>query len=105
MGRLALLRDRSPHFPVFPEFQGASYIQRYNLLCQRLVREQLYTTASVIASPRSAARDGVYVELDELTSLQTWTPPESLASGAHRAADDRWDALITVESAVAPALA
>ncbi len=66
------VRDRSPHFPVFPEFQGASYIQRYNLLCQRLVREQLYTTASVIASPRSAAGDGAYVELDELTSLQTF---------------------------------
>ncbi len=66
------VRDRSPHFPVFPEFQGASYIKRYNLLCQRLVQEQLYTTASVIASPRSAASDGAYVELDELTSLQTF---------------------------------
>ena len=66
------VRDRSPHFPVFPEFQGASYIQRYNVLCQRLVQEQLYTTASVIASPRSAAADGAYLELDELTSLQTF---------------------------------
>jgi hypothetical protein len=42
--------DRSPHFPVFPEFQGASYLQRYHLLCQRLMQERLYTVASVIAS-------------------------------------------------------
>jgi len=30
------VRDRSPHFPVFPEFQGASYLKRYDILCQRL---------------------------------------------------------------------
>jgi hypothetical protein len=33
------------------------------------------------------------------------TPPESLASGAHRAADDRCDAPFAGESTVAPALA
>src|SRR5580704_15349756 len=38
------VRDRSPHFPVFPAFRGASYQQRYNVLCQRLMLEQLYTT-------------------------------------------------------------
>src|SRR5690606_8733051 len=32
--------DRSPHFPVFEEFQGASYLERYNILCQRLMQEQ-----------------------------------------------------------------
>jgi hypothetical protein len=45
------VRDRSPHFKVFPEFQGASYLKRYDILCQRLVQEQLYTTASLIAAP------------------------------------------------------
>ena len=66
------VRDASPHFPVFPEFQGASYIQRYNLLCQRLVQEQLYTTASILATPRTAAQDGAYTELDEMTGLRTF---------------------------------
>lgn len=70
-GSRSSVRDASPHFPVFPEFQGASYLQRYNLLCQRLVQEQLYTTASIITSPRTAAADGQYAELDELTSLRT----------------------------------
>lgn len=66
------VRDRSPHFPVFPEFEGASYLQRYDILCQRLVREQLYTTASVIVSPRTAAASGEYQDLSEMTSLKTF---------------------------------
>ncbi len=66
------VKDTSPHFPIFPEFQGASYIQRYDLLCQRLVQEQLYTVASVITSPRTAAADGEYTELSEMTNLRTF---------------------------------
>lgn len=64
--------DRSPHFPVFKEFQGASYLKRYDILCQRLVQEQLYTTAAVLTSPRAAATNGEYGELSELTSLKTF---------------------------------
>lgn len=64
--------DRSPHFPVFKEFEGASYLKRYNVLCQRLMQEQLYSAAALIASPRSAAVDGAYEELDEMTGLKTF---------------------------------
>lgn len=35
------VKDRSPHFQVFKEFQGTSYLNRYDVLCQRLVQEQL----------------------------------------------------------------
>jgi len=66
------VRDSSPHFPVFPEFQGASYLKRYDVLCQRLIQEQLYTTASVIASPRSAVTTGEYAELSEMTGLKAF---------------------------------
>jgi hypothetical protein len=66
------VRDKSPHFPVFPEFQGASYLKRYDILCQRLVQEQLYTTASVITSSRLAVNSGNYSELSEMTSLKTF---------------------------------
>src|SRR5664279_5105243 len=31
-----------PHFRVFPEFRGASYTKRYELLLRKLVREKLY---------------------------------------------------------------
>ena len=64
--------DRSPHFPIFPEFNGASYQQRYNVLCQRLMQEQLYSVASVITSQRSAVDDGAYINLDDMTSLKTF---------------------------------
>lgn len=64
--------DRSPHFPVFPEFQGASYLQRYNLLCQRLMQEQLYSVASIITSPRTSVEDGAYQELSSMTDMRTF---------------------------------
>lgn len=64
--------NASPHFPVFSEFNEASYLIRYNLLCQKLVKEQLYTTATLITSPRSAVKTGEYSELSEMTGLRTF---------------------------------
>lgn len=66
------VKDRSPHFPVFDGFKDASYAQRYNILCRKLMQERLYTVASVLASPRSAADTGDYAELSEMTGLQTF---------------------------------
>ncbi|WP_373005504.1 PaeR7I family type II restriction endonuclease [Hyphomonas sp.] len=66
------VRDSSPHFPVFKEFQGASYAERYSVLCRKLVHEQLYTTAAILTSPRSASADGAYAELSDLTGLRTF---------------------------------
>jgi type II restriction enzyme len=36
-GSRSAVKDKSPHFPVFDEFKGASYLKRYDLLCQKLV--------------------------------------------------------------------
>ncbi len=66
------VRDASPHFPVFEEFNGASYLKRYDLLCQKLVQEQLYTTAALITSPRSATKTGEFSEMSSMTSLKTF---------------------------------
>jgi len=68
----AAVRDSSPHFGVFPEFQGASYLKRYDLLCQRLVQEQLYTTAALMTSPRSARSSGAYGDMSDMTSFKTF---------------------------------
>lgn len=68
----APVKDQSPHFPVSAEFAEASYQQRYEVLCRRLIQEQLYTAASVIATPRTAQRDGAYVELSVMTGLRTF---------------------------------
>ncbi|WP_305046958.1 PaeR7I family type II restriction endonuclease [Geoalkalibacter sp.] len=66
------VRDFSPHFPVFGEFKGASYLKRYDLLCQRLVQEQLYTTATVVTAERSAAGSGDFTSLSSMASLKTF---------------------------------
>ncbi len=66
------VRDREPHFPVDPAFKGASYAQRYDLLCKRLVQEGLYSSATLLISPREAATNGEYRHLSELTSLKTF---------------------------------
>jgi len=55
-----------------PDFTGASYLKRYDLLCQKLVKEQLYTSASVIATPRTALVDGTYSELSGMTGLRSF---------------------------------
>jgi hypothetical protein len=68
----AAVNDTSPHFPVFPDFRQASYSERYNILCKKLVQERLYTTASVILSERSAVDSGKYTELSDLTGLKTF---------------------------------
>jgi len=63
--------NRSPHFAIFPEFEGASYLKRYDLLCQKLVQEQLYTSASVIATPRSSGKSGKYSEMSSMTDMKS----------------------------------
>ena len=68
----APVRDTSPHFATFPEFRNASYLDRYNILCQKLTKENLYTAAALLASPQTAAETGEYRELSELTGLKTF---------------------------------
>lgn len=66
------VNNKSPHFPVFEEFKETSYLERYDLFCQKLVQEQLYTSASVITSKRNARLTGEYNDLSEMTSLKTF---------------------------------
>jgi len=68
----APVTDNSPHFSLLPEFKGASYADRYNILCKKMVQEQLYTSACVILSPQSAKKTGTYSDMSELTSLNTF---------------------------------
>ncbi len=50
------VKVRQPFFEVDPEFLGASYKERYELLCRRLVLERLYdATCFVTASADAAA--------------------------------------------------
>lgn len=72
------VKDVSPNFPVFPEFRNASYADRYKILCEKLMSEELYSAAAVIRSPRTASRSGAYSELSEDTGLKSFV--KTLAS-------------------------
>ncbi len=66
------VKEHSPHFPVFDDFKEASYLNRYDLLCQKLVQEQLYTAATLIASPRTGLDTGEFSELSAMTGIRTF---------------------------------
>jgi hypothetical protein len=65
LGYLFLLRDepkvlrpvtnKEPHFKVDPVFEAASYAQRAEVLCRRLVLERLYDAACLLLSSRESA--------------------------------------------------
>ncbi len=62
-----VVRNPEPHFPVFKEFDGASYAKRYELFCRKLVRERAYNAACFLMSKNPAngqrrRRDPVYSE-------------------------------------------
>lgn len=80
LGYLMLLEDsersrsavkvRSGHFATFPEFVGASYAKRYEILCRKLVQERLYEAATLLLTPREEGINGTYSEASEPTGLK-----------------------------------
>lgn len=70
LGYLMMLEDcprsnspvsvRQSHFPVFPDFVGASYSQRYQILMNKLVRERLYDSACFLTSSCDNGPKGRY---------------------------------------------
>jgi hypothetical protein len=72
LGYLMLLEDapganspvgvKGSHFAVFPEFQGASYARRYELLLTKLVRSRLYDASCLLMSSRDNGLKGKYRE-------------------------------------------
>jgi hypothetical protein len=79
----ATVKTTSPHFAIFDEFVAASYLKRYDLLCQKLVKEQLYTAATLITSPRSAVETGEFSKMSAMTGLKTFVT----ALAGHTAAE------------------
>lgn len=74
---------RCLNFSAFGEFECASYADRYDIFCRKLVLEGLYTAASLVLSRRASANTGDYSELCEMTGLRTFA---SLLAG-HAAAE------------------
>ena len=43
-----IVRNYEPYFSVRPEFEGASYLDRYRILCQKLILERHYTATALV---------------------------------------------------------
>jgi hypothetical protein len=56
------VRISEPHFRVFNEWRGTSYAKRYELFCQKLVRERLYNAACLLVARRDEAERGIFHE-------------------------------------------
>ncbi len=59
----------SPHFPAMPEFSHATYADRYEILCRKLVQEQLYDAAALVLTSRASEKTGQFRCASELTSV------------------------------------
>lgn len=49
---------KEPHFKVFSEYVGASYMKRYELFCRKLILERHYTASTFITSSSTEGRAG-----------------------------------------------
>ena len=49
-GSAHVVKVSEPHYKVRPEFKGASYLDRYRILCERLVLEHKYSAVALIAT-------------------------------------------------------
>lgn len=74
------VRVDEPHFSVFEEFRGASYIKRYELFCERLVRERLYDATCLLLTDREGGLNGSYSEPNPEIDFRTFAT--SLAARA-----------------------
>lgn len=64
------VKVKEPHFQVFPEFVGASYMRRYELFCRRLVLERHYTSAAFISSAETGGVQGQFTTPAEDLSVE-----------------------------------
>lgn len=61
---------REPHFPVLPEFKGASYADQYRILLDKLMRERLYDATCFLMTSKEAVQTGEYHEPDPALSFR-----------------------------------
>lgn len=62
-GSISPVRISEPHFKVIEAFRNTSYRDRYQIFCEKLLRERLYDAACYLTSEKkSGLRAGVYEE-------------------------------------------
>ncbi len=68
---MASVRIREPHFSALTEFKDTSYLDRYKILCTKLVMERHYTSAALIWTARTENKAD-FGYLDETTSMSNF---------------------------------
>lgn len=66
------VRANEPHFEVFDEFKRTSYAKRYELFCERLMRERLYDGTCLILSDKIGGLKGTFREPNPEFSFATF---------------------------------
>lgn len=66
------VRVGEQHFEVFPEYKATSYAKRYELFCERLMRERLYDGTCLILSDKTGGLKGEYTEPNSEFSFSTF---------------------------------
>jgi hypothetical protein len=61
--------SKSPHFATDPCFKSASYQRRMQVMCERMIQQQLYACASVLTAPNSL-ESGDHTNLSAHTSFR-----------------------------------
>jgi len=61
--------SKSPHFATDPYFESASYQRRMEVMCERMIQQQLYACASVLTAPNLLA-NGDHANLSAHTSYR-----------------------------------
>lgn len=56
----------------FPRTKGISYLDRYDVMCKRLMLKNLYTSAAVVAVPPEKNTSGGYEDVSAVTSIFTF---------------------------------
>jgi len=84
-------RVREPNFKVDDEFRGATYVDRMELLCLRMVRQRLVNNAAFILSDETAGMDGEHWEPNEELRFKRFA--RSLASHVKGNIDMDYDAV------------
>jgi len=77
------------HFPVREEFKSVSYARRYEIFCERLVRERLYDATCFLMSDPKGGLAGKYLEPNAELSFRTFAASLSARAGAFSKLRDR----------------
>ena len=70
------------HFSVREEFEGASYAKRYELFCEKLLRERLYDATCLLLSDMENGLEGSYSEPNQEINFRAFATSLSAHASA-----------------------